>query len=116
VVLLEDDDKQLPELKALYDELWSDAKTLIKDMKKSVSVYLYAGLVTIIVGFYAIINAIPYFLIVFFGKGGILAWSVVVAEVIATVIILSFGARLLMWYRKLNKRYAKLIQMEKIGD
>lgn len=29
-----DEDKELPELKALYDELWSDARTVIKDMKK----------------------------------------------------------------------------------
>ena len=29
-----DQDEELPELKAVYDELWSDARTMIKDMKK----------------------------------------------------------------------------------
>jgi hypothetical protein len=42
------EDKELPQLKALYDELWSDARTMIKDMNKSIYVYLFAGFLTLV--------------------------------------------------------------------
>jgi hypothetical protein len=34
-----EENKELPQLKTLYDELWSDARTMIKDMKKA-SLYI----------------------------------------------------------------------------
>ncbi len=38
-----DEDKELPELKELYYELWSDARTMIKDMKRSIYIYPFTG-------------------------------------------------------------------------
>lgn len=110
---MEDDNKELAELKTLYDELWSDARTMIRDMRKSISIYLYAGLVTLIVAVSAILSALPYFILVFSGMGNMFAWLFVVIETVAAVVIIWFAARLLIWYRRLTKRYAKLIQIEK---
>lgn len=114
---MEDDNKQLSELKTIYDELWSDAKTLFKDMKKSIVIYLYAGFVTLIVAVSAIVNAIPYFLLILLGKGNLFDWSFVIIEIVAAVVVVSFAAKLLMWYKGLKRRYARLIHMEKsLGD
>ena len=43
-----DEENELPELKTLYDELWSDARTMIKDMKRSIYIYLFAGFITLV--------------------------------------------------------------------
>ena len=43
-----DEDKELPQLKALYDELWNDARTIIKDMNKSIYIYLFAGFLSLV--------------------------------------------------------------------
>jgi hypothetical protein len=114
VLFLEDAGKELSELKTLYDELWSDARTLVKDMKKSILIYLYAGLVTLIVAFASLVGALPYFLLLLsLGTGNLVVWAVVVIEVVGNVIVISFGARLLIWYRKLKRRYSKLLEMER---
>ena len=110
-----EDDKKLADLKTIYDELWLDAKTLIKDMKKSVNIYLYAGLVTLIVAFTSLTNAAPYFVAIIFGIGNVFAWIFVIIEVALATVVITFGARLIIWYRKLKKRYAKLIEMETSG-
>lgn len=114
---MKDDIEELSSLKTLYDELWSDAKTMIKDMKKSIAVYQYAGYVTIVVAIAALFSAAPYFTIAFFGAGNFWVWLFAIWEIVAAVVILSFAAKLLIWYRKLKKRYSKLIQLEKdLGD
>jgi hypothetical protein len=118
VSLLENDDIELPELKTLYDELWSDAKTLFKDLHKSIIICLYAGIVTLCISPLAILSAIIYFsAAIFSGTSNLMVWFYAVVETIAAVVTVSFGAILLIWYRKLHKKYARLIQMEKnIGD
>lgn len=110
-----EDDKKLADLKTIYDELWADATTLIKDMKKSVNIYLYAGLVTLIVAFTSLTNAAPYFVAIIGGIGNVFAWIFVFVEVTMATVVIAFGARLIIWYRKLKKRYAKLIEMETSG-
>lgn len=110
---MKDNSTELAELRSLYDELWSDARTLVKDLRKGIAIYLYAGLLTLVVTFSAILSALPYYFLVLSGAGNMLAWFMVVLETVAAAVIASFGTKLLMWYRKLTKRYAKLIEMEK---
>ena len=111
-MILENDDKELAELKTIYDELWSDAKTLVKDMKRSIYIYLYAGLVTLVVAITSIFTASPYILAILLGTNNPLIWLFVVIELVAAIAVISFGARFLVWYRRLKKRYSNLMEME----
>lgn len=110
-----EDDKKLADLKTIYDELLLDAKTLIIDMKKSVNIYLYAGLVTLMVAFTSLMSSAPYFVAIIIGTGNVLSWILVIFEITSATVVIAFGARLIIWYRKLKKRYAKLIEMETSG-
>jgi Na+/melibiose symporter-like transporter len=113
---MEENNKELPELKTIYDELWSDARTLAKDLKKSIAVYLYAAYVTLIIAFSSLLNAIPFFIQIGLGKANLFSWAVVLINVVCVAIVLGFAAKLFSWHRHLVMKYSKLIEMErKIG-
>ena len=110
-----EDDQKLADLKTIYDELWQDATTLIKDMKKSVNIYFYAGAITLVLALTSWASALTSFAVVVAGIGSTYAWIYMVGEMAMVIVVLVFGARLVVWGRKLKKRYAKLIEMETIG-
>jgi len=108
-----DEDKKLPELKALYDELWSDARTMIKDMKRMIYMMPFAGLITLVFSVIIIGTAISDWNKILSGSASILTYIYVVAETIGTVLYVPFGVSLLYWYNKLRNRYARLVRLEK---
>jgi len=107
-----DEDKELLQLKALYDELWSDARSMIKDMNKSVFVYLFAGFLSLVFSTIMIGSGIANWNKIFSGEAETLTYVYVIAETFGSVIYVIFGIILLHWYRKLKGRYSKLIKME----
>ena len=107
-----DEEKELPQLKALYDELWSDARTMIKDMNKSIYVYLFAGFLTLVFATIMIGSGISNWNKIFVGDASTLTYVYVIAETFGSVAYVIFGITLLHWYRKLRGRYSKLIKME----
>jgi len=107
-----DEDKELLQLKALYDELWSDARSMIKDMNKSVFVYLFAGFLSLVFSTIMIGSGIANWNKIFSGDAETLTYVYVIAETFGSVIYVIFGITLLYWYRKLKRRYSKLIKME----
>ena len=112
-----ENDGELSELKEVYDELWSDARTLIKDMRNSISVYFYAGFLTFLVSFVTGSSAFANFMTILSGNGGFWTWYNAVMGTVGTIVFVAFGAKLLQWYLRLKRKYSKLIQMEKnIGD
>ena len=110
---MEDEDKELPELKAVYDELWSDARTMIKDMKRSIYIYLFAGFITLVFSAIMIGTAISDWNKILSGNIGTFTYLYAIAGTLGSVIYVAFGVALLYWYNKLKNRYAKLIQLEK---
>jgi len=108
-----DGDKELPELKALYDELWSDARTMIKDMKRSISIYLFAGFITLVFSVIIIGTAISDWNKILSGSASALTYFYAIAETPGAVFYVAFGVLLLYWYNKLKNRYARLIRLEK---
>ena len=108
-----DADKELPELKALYDELWSDARTMIKDMKRSVSIYLFAGFITFFFSVIMIGTAISDWNKILSGSASTLTYFYATVETLGAVFYVAFGVVLLYWYNKLKNRYANLIRLEK---
>ena len=112
-----DADKELPELREIYDELWSDARTMIKDMKTSINLYLFVGLMALFLSIMMIGTAISNWNEIMMGSASMLTYIYVVAEILGAVIYVVFGIALLYYHNKLKKRYAKLMRLEKpIGD
>ena len=105
-------DEELTQLKELYDELWNDARSLIKDMNKSIYVYLFAGFLSLVFSAIMIGSGISNWNKVFSGDTDTLTYVYVIAETFGSVIYVAFGITLLYWYRKLKGRYSKLIKME----
>jgi uncharacterized BrkB/YihY/UPF0761 family membrane protein len=111
-----DEDNELAQLKALYDELWSDAKSMIKDMNRSISIYFFAGLITLAFSTIIIGIAVSDLNKILSNGASSLTYFYVIVEVPGAVLMIIFGITLLYWYRKLRKRYQKLIEMEKKID
>jgi hypothetical protein len=108
-----DKDEELPELKALYNELWSDARTMVKDMKRSIYIYLFAGFITLVFSAIMIGTAISDWNKILSGNIGTFTYLYAIAGTLGSVIYVAFGVLLLTWYNKLKNRYARLIQLEK---
>jgi hypothetical protein len=113
VKIMADEDKELPELKALYDELWSDARTMIKDMKKSIFVYLFTGFITLAFSAIMIGTAISDWNKILSGSASTLTYLYAIAGTLGSVFYVPFGVALLYWHNKLKNRYSKLIKIEK---
>ncbi len=106
-------DKELPQLKALYDELWSDARTMIKDMKRSIFVYLFAGIMILAFSAIMIGTAISDWSKILSGGASALTYFYAMIETPGAVFCVAFGVSLLYWYNKLKNRYSRLIRIEK---
>ena len=108
-----EEEKELPELKVLYDELWSNARTMIKDMTRSISIYFFTGIITLIFSAIMIGTAISNWYQILSGTGSNLTYLYAIAPTIGAVFNVAFGVSLLYWYNKLKNRYSRLIQLEK---
>lgn len=106
-------DEELPELKTLYDELWSDARTMIKDMKRSIYLYLFTSFITLVFSTIMIGTAISEWNKILSGNASTLTYVYAIAGTLGAVIYVAFGVALLYWYNKLKNRYGRLIQLEK---
>ncbi len=108
-----DENKELPELKELYDELWSDGRTMIKDMNRSIYVYLFAGFVTLVFSVIIIGTAASDWNKILIGTATNLTYFYVIMEIPGAVAYVAFGVFLIYWYIKLKNRYSRLIKLEK---
>ncbi len=108
-----DKDKDLPELKVLYEELWSDARTMIKDMKRSIFIYLFTGFITLAFSVIIIGTAISDWNKILSGSASTLTYFYAIVETPGAVFYIVFGILLLYWYNKLKNHYARLIRLEK---
>jgi len=105
------EDDEMSTLKDLYDELWNDAKNLIKDMTGSISLYKYSGLLLLGLNIYPIYHLFMWAFVFprIFLKDEIIFGMF--SYLFAIVILTFFGFKLLRTYLKLKKRYSKLWKM-----
>jgi hypothetical protein len=108
-----DKDEDLSELKAVYDELWRDAKTMIKDMKRSIHLYSFTGFITLVFSVIMIGTAISDWNKILSGNIGTFTYLYAIAGTLGSVIYVALGVLLIYWYNKLKNRYTRLIQLEK---
>jgi len=107
------ENEELPNLKVVYDELWSDARTMIKDMNRAIrSVFL--------VGFFMLWGAGMQFLsahqVYMKILGGSTRWLdqfYLYAISLGVVVMVVGGIGTLRAYNQLKKRYARLNELEK---
>lgn len=112
-----EEEKELPQLRAVYDELWSNARTMIKDMRRSIFVYLFTGFITLAFSVIMIGTAISDWSKILSGGASTLTYFYAIVETPGAVFYVAFGVFLLYWYNKLRKRYSKLVEIEKqLGD
>jgi hypothetical protein len=110
---MEDEEKELKQLKTLYDELWEDARTMIRDMNRSISVYFWTGLTIVFLSIPVFANAMRSLQNVLRGSTGVFDYFYLGVHLFSTVVLALFGASLLRWYDKLKNRYSRLVQIEK---
>jgi hypothetical protein len=103
----------LEDLKALYDDLWKDARTLANDMYRSIQLYLLAGIFTLIYGFVILAYALVSWQRIRSGSTDIADYAAAIGETIGGVIMVVVGPLLIRWYFKLKSRYASLASIEK---
>jgi hypothetical protein len=108
-----DEDNELAELKELYDELWNDGRTMIKDMNRSIYVYLFAGFITFVFSLIIIGTAFSDWNKILTGSATNLTYFYAVMEIPGAVLYVAFGVFLIYWYNKLKKRYSRLIHLER---
>lgn len=110
-------EEEMPKLRELYDELWRDAKTMIRDMKEGISMYKFSGIFICLFAFFAVWLTLIGTLTIIAGGADLTSYFHAFFGIFATVFFVLFGLRLIRFYYKLKERYAKLLEMEKkIGD
>jgi membrane protein YqaA with SNARE-associated domain len=106
-------DEELSELKKVYDELWRDAKTLIKDMNSNITTVFLFGITMLALSMIEFGTAIKMYSRIAAGSTEALDFFYLVATAFGSIISAIAGVMMLRWYSKLKNRYAKLIQLEK---
>ena len=107
------EDEQLTQLKKVYDELWSDARTMIKDMKRSIYLYSFTGFLTLVFSVIMIGSAVSNWNKILLGDAGPLTYLYAIAATFGVVVYVALGINSIRWYNKLRKRYSRLILLEK---
>jgi hypothetical protein len=104
---------ELPQLKTVYDELWSDAKTMIKDVTGTIKVvYSYSALMFVI-AILMFLSAHQTYMKIILGSTRTLDYFYLAAESFFMIIMIVAGIWCVRWYNKLKNRYSRIIQLEK---
>lgn len=107
------EEAELGDLKALYDDLWKDARTLAADMNRSILLYLLVGCLMLAYGIIILAYAAASWQQIFSGNPNLADYAAAVGEIIGGLVQLIVGPLLIRWYLKLKSRYARLASMEK---
>jgi hypothetical protein len=107
------EDGELNDLKALYDDLWKDARTLVTDMNRSIQMYLLAGFLMLVYGFVILAYAAAGWQRIYSGSPELADYAAAIGETIGGAILIIVGPLWIRWYYKLKSRYARLALIEK---
>lgn len=108
-----ENEEEIPKLRELYDELWHDAKTMIRDMKEGISMYKFSGIFICLYAYFAFWITLTGSLKIIAGGADLTSYFNAFFGAFAIVFFALFGLRLIRFYYKLKERYAKLLEMEK---
>ena len=105
--------EDLTPLKELYDELWRDAKTLVRDMNRTIkSVYLSGFFMLCMAGLQSL-SAHQLYMKIIGGSTRWLDYFYLYSISLGVVVMIVGGLYTLRAYNELKERYARLIEVEK---
>jgi membrane protein YqaA with SNARE-associated domain len=107
------EDEKIAQLKTVYDELWSDAKTMIKDMNNNITVVFLFGLAMLAIAPMELGTVVQMYARITAGSTRWLDYFYLIATSFGSVISAVAGVAMIRWYYKLKNRYARVIQLEK---
>jgi hypothetical protein len=106
-------DEELAQLKTVYDELWSDARTMVKDMNRSIrSVYL-SGFFMLLMACMQALSAHQVYMKIIEGSTRWLDQFYLYAISLGVIVMAIGGIYTLRTYNELKNRYARLAELEK---
>ena len=104
---------ELAQLKTVYDELWRDASTMVRDMNRMIqSVYL-AGIFMLATAGMQALSAHQIYMKILEGSTRWLDQFYLYAISLGVIIMIVGGLTTLRSYNELKKRYARLSELEK---
>lgn len=107
------EDESLAQLKTVYDELWLDARTMIKDLNRSIkSVFLVSFLMFWGAGM-QFLSAHQVYMKIIGGSTRALDYFYLVSISLGVVIMVIGGMWIMREYNELKNRYARVIELEK---
>jgi hypothetical protein len=107
------EDEELSDLKTVYDELWSDAKTMIKDMNNNITIVFLFGLTLLAVAPMELGTVVQMYARITTGSTSWLNYFYLIGSSIGMVISPVAGIGMIRWYYKLKNRYARVVELEK---
>ncbi len=112
------DEEKLPELTTLYDELWRDARTLVKDLNQNIRAVSLLGVLCFFMALFELsVVTSDYDKVVAGTARWPLDYVYLGGGVVGVVAFIVIGVAILMWHSKLRQRYKRLIDIEKkLGD
>ncbi|TRO47586.1 hypothetical protein E2P65_04175 [Candidatus Bathyarchaeota archaeon] len=104
---------ELAQLKVVYDELWRDARTMVKDMNRSIrSVYL-SGFFMLMMACMQALSAHQLYMKILGGSTRWLDQFYLYSISLGVVVMVAGGIYTLLSYYELKNRYARLTELEK---
>lgn len=104
---------ELTPLKKVYDELWRDARTMIKDMHASIRIVFFFGWMLFVVAILQLLSAHQSYMRIVEGSTRGLDYFYLVFMVGNAVFLIIAGVGMIYYYKMLKNRYARVIQLEK---
>ncbi|MFC1803623.1 hypothetical protein ACFL0D_06625 [Thermoproteota archaeon] len=107
------ENEELSDLKTIYDELWQDARTMVKDMNSSITIVFLFGLTMFAIAPMNLGTVVEMYARITEGSTRWLDYFYLIGTSFGLVISIVAGVAMIRWYNKLKKRYSKLIELEK---
>ena len=106
------EEMELTPLKKVYDELWRDAKTMIKDMHAGIRMVFFFGQMLFAVAVLELASAAQMYGRIVEGSTRGLDYFYLVVMLGSAVFLIFVGVLMIRYYQILKNRYARVIQLE----
>ncbi len=104
---------ELTQLKTVYDELWRDARTMVRDMNRSIKSVFLVGFFMLWGAFMQFLSAHQVYMKILGGSTRWLDQFYLYGISLGVVVMVVGGIVTLRSYYELKKRYARLSELEK---
>ena len=104
---------ELTQLKVVYDELWNDARTMVRDMNRSIKSVFFVSYMMFVVAGLQFLSAHQMYMKILGGSTRWLDYFYLFGISLGVVVMIAGGIWTLHGYNVLKKRYARLSELEK---